>query len=200
MASPTAVGGIGVGASIAGSIIGAQGALQQGQAQSQMYQYQAGVAQLNSQIALQNADYARMQGETQAQTIGIKGAQVGGQIRANQGASGLDVNSGSNADVQASQHKATEIDMNQARSNAAKTAYDFDVQSTQDVAQAGLYGMASTNAITAGNISAEASIVSGVSSVSSKWLAGNQQGLWGGSSGGGGGGSSSGSNSFSAVG
>lgn len=179
MASPTAIGGVGVGATAAGSALSAYGAYEGGQSQSQMYGYQAQVAKINSNIALQNADYARMQGEQQSVIEGRKGAQQLGGIRAAQGASGLNVNSGSPADVQASQKSTTALDLNQIRSNAAKTAYDFDVQSTEDVNQAGLYTAASKNAKTAGDIGASSSIVGGAGSVSSKWLAGQQQGLWG---------------------
>jgi hypothetical protein len=144
-----------------------------------MYGYQAQVARINSQIALQNADYAREQGEQQAVIEGRKGAQQLGQIKAAQGASGLSANSGSNAQVQASQQATTSLDLTQIRANAAKTAYDFDVQSTEDINQAGLYSAAASNAATAGDISALGSIIGGAGSVSSKWLAGNQQGLWG---------------------
>lgn len=180
MASPTAVGSVGLGATAAGSALSAYGAYEGGQSQSRMYGYQAQVAQINSNIALQNADYARMQGEQQSVIEGRKGAQQLGGIRAAEGASGLNVNSGSAAQVQASQKGTTALDLNQIRSNAAKTAYDFDVQSTEDINQAGLYTAASANAKTAGDISALSSIVGGAGSVSSKWLAGQQQGLWGG--------------------
>lgn len=178
MASPTAVGTVGLGASAAGSLISAFGAKSTGDANAKMYSYQAGIAQLNSQIALQNADYARNKGEEEAVIEGRKGAQTLGQIKATQGASGLDVNSGSNKDVQESQIETTKLDLNQTRSNAAKTAYDYTVQSQQDISQAGLYDMASSNSRTAGNINAVASLVSGAGSVSTKWLAGNTAGLW----------------------
>ena len=183
MASPTALGGVGIGATVAGSALSAFGAYNQGQATSKMYGYQSEVARINSQIALQNADYARMQGEQQSVIEGRKGAQQLGGIRAAEGASGLSVNSGSSAQVQAGQKSTTALDLNQIRSNAAKTAYDFDVQSTQDISQAGLYDAAASNAKTAGDISALSSIVGGAGSVSSKWLAGQQQGLWGGGGG-----------------
>lgn len=179
MTSPTNIGEVGIGASAVGSAISAGGAYASGQANSKMYGYQANVARINSQIALQNADYARMQGEQQSVIQGRKGAQQLGGIRAAEGASGLSVGSGSSKDVQASQKSTTALDLNQIRSNAAKTAYDFDVQSTQDQNQAGLYSAAASNSKTAGDISALSSIVGGAGSVSSKWLAGQQQGLWG---------------------
>lgn len=186
MTTPTNIGTAGLGATAAGGAISAFGAYEQGQSQSQMYGYQAQVAQINSKIALQNADYARMQGEQQSVIEGRKGAQQLGAIRAAQGASGLSVGGGSNAQVQASQKSTTALDLDQIRSNAAKTAYNFDVQSTEDINQAGLYSAASKNAATAGDIGALGSIIGGAGSVSSKWLSGQQQGLWGSAGGGGG--------------
>ena len=179
MASPTQIGEVGLGSTAAGSALSAYGAYASGKSTSQMYGYQARVAQINSTIALQNADYARMQGEQQSVIAGRRGAQQLGAIRANQGASGVSVGSGSPAQVQTSQKSTTAMDLNQIRSNAAKTAYDFDVQSTEDINQAGLYDAASRNAKTAGDIGALSSIIGGAGSVSSKWLAGQQQGLWG---------------------
>jgi hypothetical protein len=183
MASPTAIGETGLGATAAGSALSAYGAYETGTANSRMYGYQAQVAQINSKIALQNADYARMQGEQQAVIAGRKGAQQFGGIRAAEGASGLDVNSGSSTQVQASQKSTTALDMTQIRSNAAKVAYDYTTQSTEDISQAGLYNMAASNAKTAGDIGALTSIVGGAGSVSSKWLQGQQEGLWGNGSG-----------------
>jgi len=145
-----------------------------------MYGYQANVARINSHIALQNADFARMQGEQQAVIEGRKGAQIFGGIRTGEGASNLDVNKGSSSQVQASQRSTTALDLTQLRSNAAKTAYDFDVRSTEDINQAGLYDAASRNAKVAGDLGAISSIVGGAGSVSSKWLQGQSVGLWGG--------------------
>ena len=178
MASPTTIGEVGLGSTAVGSALSAYGAYSQGQATSRMYGYQANMARINSQIALQNADYARNQGEQQAVIAGRQGAQQLGGIRAAQGASGLNVNSGSAADVQASQKSTTALDLTQIRSNAAKIAYNYDVQSTQDISQAGLYDLAGSNALTAGDLGAASSIIGGAGSVSSKWLQGNQQGLW----------------------
>lgn len=178
-----AMGSIGLGATLAGGITSAIGAEKSASAQQQAYNYQAGVAQLNSQIDLQNADYSRKQGENQATQYGLKASQQFASIKANQAASGLDVNAGSNADVQASQRTITSMDLSRIRSNAAKTAYDFDVKSTMDLNQSTLDIMAGQNAKIAGDISAASSILGSVGSVSSKWAQGNTQGLWGGSGG-----------------
>lgn len=177
-----AMGTIGLGATLAGGVTSAIGAEKSGAASQQMYNYQAGVAQINSQIDLQNADYARNQGEIQAQQYGMKAGQQAAQIKVTQAASGLDVNSGSAVAVQASQRKITGIDTAQIRSNAAKVAYDYDVKSTMDLNQSTLDVMAGQNAKTAGDISATSSILGSVGSVATKWNAGSTAGLFGGSS------------------
>ncbi len=173
-----AIGAIGLGASLAGGILGAAGAEKSGAAQQQMYNYQAQVAKINSQIDLQNADYARGVGEVQARQYGMKEAQVLGQIRANQGASNIDVNSGSAAAVQDSERKIGRMDTTQIRANAAKTAYDFDVKSTMDLNQSTLDVMGGQYAKQAGDIQALGSIIGGVTSVSTKWMQGSQIGMF----------------------
>lgn len=179
-----AMGAIGIGATIAGGIVSAEGAKTTAQATQNSFNYQAGVAQLNSQIDLQNADYARDQGETKAMQYGMKAGQQQAAIKNAQAASGLDVNSGSALAVQQSQKQITGIDTAQIRSNAAKVAYDYDVKSTMDLNQATLDVMGGQNAIIAGNIQAESSILGSVGSVASKWSAGSSAGLFGGTSGG----------------
>lgn len=171
---------VGMGATIAGGITQAAGAKAAGQAALQQNNYQAGIAEINSKIATQNADYARNQGEIQATQYGIKSAQRQGAIRAGQGASGVDVNTGTAVDVRASQKKVSDMDLAQIRTNAAKTAYDFDAQAVGFDNQATLYRMAGANAVTAANYQATASILGTVSSVASKWSQGSQVGMFAG--------------------
>lgn len=166
-----------MGSSIAGSALNAFGAEQSGQAASQMYQYQSAVALMNQKIALQNRDYALSTGESQARQYGMSAAQRMGSIKAAQGASGIDIGSGSSVDVRSSQRLATNIDLNTIRTNAARTAYGYEVEATQDTAQSKLYGMASTDAAEAGHIKALGSLISGAGSVADKWLQAGQYGL-----------------------
>lgn len=167
MADPLTL--IAAGASAGGSLISAFGAQKSGQAQSQMYQYQAGVAQLNKKIALQNRDYALATGETEAKRYGMGAAQRMGTIRAGIGASGIDIGSGSKAQVQDSQQAVSRMDLDQIRNNAARKAYGYTVEAQQDETQAGLYGMAASDAESAGKIKALGSLVSGAGSVADKW-------------------------------
>lgn len=184
MSAPV-VGAVGLASTIFGGIKQAQGAEAMGQAQSSMYSYQAGLAEINKQIALQNATYSRNTGEIQAQKYGMGASQRQGQIVSGQASSGLDVNSGSNARVQDSNKIVTRMDLDQIRSNAAKTAYDYEVTATQQGGQEDLYKMAASNATAAAKINVESSYLGTASSVSSKWLQASQLGMFSGSGGGG---------------
>ena len=175
-----ALGGVGIGATLLGSLTGMLGAQQTAAAQQQQFNYQAGVAQINQQIALQNADYARDQGEMQAEKTGLQAGQQMGQIKTSQASSGLDIRSGSALQVQQSQRTVTSMDLDTIRSNAAKTAYNYDVQAVQYGNQAQLYRMGGANAAAAGTINVATSFLGGVTGVSTKWLQGQSLGLWGG--------------------
>ena len=154
------------------------GKKQEADAQARMYNYQAQVAQINSSIDKQNADYAINKGEQQATIEGLKAGQEMGKIKVAQAASGFDVNTGSNLEVQKSQRLVTGIDLEQIRANASKTAYDYNVKSVMDVNQAGLDVMASENASQAGSIEMMSSLVSTAGSVASKWSQASQSGVF----------------------
>lgn len=175
MADPVSM--VGMAASGAGSIIGAMGARQSGSAQAGMYNYQAGIAALNAKIAKQNRDYALGEGETQARDYGFGAAQRGGQITNRLAASGIDIGQGSAQDVRKSQQLVTNIDSAQIRTNAARKAYGYSVEATQDTAQAGMYRSAASNSEAGGGIRALGSLISGAGSVADKWLQGSSLNL-----------------------
>lgn len=178
--STSTIGSVGLGANLFGGVFSSFGAGKAGAAQASQDQYQAAVANLRSQIDQQNAEYAMQEGELQAQQYGLQAGQRMGAIKAAQASSGLDVNSGSAKQVQTSQQTVTNIDLDTIRSNAAKTAYNFDVQSTFDKAQAGIYTMAGEQASMAGMINIGSTMLGTAGSVSAKWLQGQQMGLWSG--------------------
>ena len=165
--------------------------------QSNVAQYRSAVAQTNANIADQNATYERDVGEISAQQSGMKSRAELGAMKAQQGASGIDVNSGSSVDVRESMIELGTYDQAMIRSNAAHKAYAYEVEATQDRAQADLYQYESSmnlaqkqNALTAagmtmqaiplqeksmalagqaGQLGAEASMVNTIGSVASKW-------------------------------
>jgi hypothetical protein len=176
----------GVGTLVGGAIgagVGAFGAYESGQAQKKAYTYQAGVAQINKQIADQNARYAIETGESRAQIAGMQTRAQIGETKAIQGASGLAVNKGSTVDVRASEANIGEENEMTIRSNAAREAYGYKVQGVADTAQATLDTAAAKTSSQAGTIGAVSSLLGGATSVSSRWTQFAQQGVFGGGSG-----------------
>lgn len=181
MADPLTLTAIGIAGSAAGGVLGAIGAKQQAGAQADVYSYQAGMARLNAQIARQNQNYATTTGELQAAESGMATRAQIGTTRARLGASGLAVNTGSAADVITSEGMIGDINQAVIRQNAARVAYGYKVEEAQDITQAGLYDASAKNVKTAGNINAMASLISGATGVSTKWLQAKQTGVFGGS-------------------
>lgn len=179
MADPVTLGTIGLASSGASGALGVFSSLMGGGAKADAYKYQSSMAWQNAAIAKQNQKYALDVGEQQAEKQGIAGAAQAGQIKAGQAASGVDVNTGSAKEVQTSQHLVSQMDLNTIREKAAKTAYDFSVQATNYENQAKGYSKAANNAKTEGVLGAVSSFIGTVGSVSSKWLQGNQLGMWG---------------------
>lgn len=183
MVAPAALGAISLGASALGGATSAFGSIMGGQSQAAMYNYQAGIAQINQQIMQQSADYATAAGEVSAQESGMKTRAQIGQTIAQQGAGGLAVGGGSNARVVSSELALGQEDQALIRSNAARQAYGYEVQGVQDTAQSQLDTMAASKSQTAGLLGAAGSILGAAGSVSSKWLQASQTGIFGGGAG-----------------
>lgn len=155
-------GGIGAGVS-------AVGAIEQGQATANAANYQAQVARNNAIIAQQKADYAIQSGQQQAATQSMKGAATLGKIKANQAASGVDVNSGSAADVQVSQRELNKLDTDTVLNNAELKAWGYRTEATSDTAQAQLSDMQAEQAPIGAAFSAAGGLLSSASSLGGKW-------------------------------
>ena len=176
--STAQIGAAGLGATTGGSLLSAGGNIASGFNNSAMFGYQSALAQLKAQVAAQNAEFSIQTGEQQALKTGLAQGQRQGMIRAAQGASGLDVNSGSNKQVQDSQKMLDRMDLAQIRSNAARTAYGYQIEGTMDTAESGLYKTAAANAQTTGFLTAGSSILGGASAVSSEWLQASRVGMF----------------------
>lgn len=185
MADPVTLTGLSIAGTAASGGISAIGQVQAGQAANQMYQYRAGVAQINSQIATENADYATKVGEVSAQTEGMKTRGAVGALRTRASASGIDVNTGSKSQVVESAEMVGEQNAAVARADAAKRAYGYHVEAMNDTAQGQLYRTAGAQEERAGDIKAAGTLIGTATSVATKWLGASSAGI--GSSGGDGG-------------
>lgn len=176
--NPAALGAFGIGSTIAGGGISAFSALQGGKAQAGAYRYQAGISRANAGIFKQNAEYERQVGGVQAERAGLKSRFEIGKIRAAQSASGIDMTRGSAADVVEGQQKIASHDQRLIRHNAARRAYGQEVEAWNAEEQARMQEISASNAEKSGKLKALASIIGTAGSVSSKWLAGRDSGLW----------------------
>ena len=163
------LGAIGAGVSAVGAVVG-------GISQANNASYQAQVASNNAAIANNNAKMAMEAGNAQAQAKSLQGAAKGGEIKAAQAANGVDVNTGSNVDVQASQREASNLDTQTVEHNAALQAYGYRTQATSFQAQAGLDTAEADQAIPGAVIGASGGLLSNASSIGFKWGGGASSG------------------------
>jgi len=175
---PVTAAAVGIGSAAAGGIVSGIGSLFQGQAQSAMYNYQAGVAQANATIAKQNATYAEQVGGVEAQESGMRTRAQVGATRAAFGSS--NVEGGSQNRVLASETEIGQQGEGIVRANAAKRAYGFQVGAAEDTAQTGAYKTSAATSITSGDIGAVTSIIGGAGGVSSKWMQASSSGVFNG--------------------
>ena len=184
MADPftAAIGAVGIGGSLFGAATSAAGAQNQAQSTQQMYNYQAGVSAVNAQIAQQNANWALATGEQSAAQQGMQWRSQIGKATAAFGASNLNVNTGSAAQVISSMHELSSNSQTATRSSADQRAYGFEVQGAEDTAQSQLDLQAGSNAIKAGQYNVASTIIGGATSVASKWFQASQSGTFSGAS------------------
>lgn len=100
--------------------------------------YQGAVARNNATIARQNAGYSAAAGSSQITQQGLKARSQEGSLRAGIAASGVDVNSGSAADVQTSQRELNALDSATVANRAAEQVYGYGTQATSYDAQSKL--------------------------------------------------------------
>lgn len=170
MAEPFSWAGIGTAASIIGGGVSAYGAVSKGASDQAMYGYQAGVAQLNQKISLQNAAYTREAGGTAVYQSGLKTAATVSVEKVAQSGSGIDVNTGSAESTRAATTSLGQYDEGLIATNYAKKAYGYDVEAATKGTEASADIIAGEQSAKAGNISAAASLLSTAGSVSAKWL------------------------------
>lgn len=170
-------------ASIASGVIGAgvsaYGAMQQGAAAQASANYQAQIAKNNQTIAQNNANYERQKGDIDAQQQDYKNKQIMGQLTAQMGASGLDIDSDSFRNLRQSQAQIAKMDSLTIKGDSERKAINYINQGKNFGAEAELDKMTGENAATAGGINAFGSLIGGVSSVGDKWMNFKQAGVWG---------------------
>lgn len=152
-----------------GAATSAFGSYESGQATAAADSYQAQVAANNAKLAQQQGKLDIQSGEIAAVDQGLKTKAKVGSEKASQGASGIDVNSGSAVDVRAGTAQTGMVDALTIRSGAAKKAYADEVQANSDTAQGALDTMGASQAETAGDLGAAGTLLSGASTVGNNY-------------------------------
>lgn len=165
--SEVAIGALAL--SAVGTAVSVVGQMQNAAAQQKVANYQAQVAENNALLAKEQAKQTTAAGEAATMQQQMKTRATVGAIRAAQGASGVDVDTGSNVDVRSSAAELGQLDALTIRSNAARQAYGYETGATSQQAQAGLDRAAGAQAGTAGLFGAAGSLLSGASSIASQY-------------------------------
>jgi hypothetical protein len=113
-------------------VSGYETAQRRASASSAAGQYQKTISNENARLAMGNAKDATQRGQLEEQRSRLETRQQIGSTRAGLAAQGVDVGSGSSADVQASEAGIGELDALTIRNNAAREAYGYQVEAAQD--------------------------------------------------------------------
>jgi hypothetical protein len=159
----------GLAASLVSAGVGALGSIQQGQAASNSAKYNASVAAANATISQQSAAYAGAAGASQAEQASLKTRSQVGAIEAGQAAGNIDVDSGSALDVRSSAQQLGELNALSIRSNAARTAYGYQVQAASETSQGQLDSYQAGADATGADISAGGTVLGGAGSAASNY-------------------------------
>lgn len=145
-----------LGTSVLGGATAAVGSVMSGQAAQAATNYRA-------QVARNMAEHALAVGRVEAQKQGFKTASIIGQQRAQQSASGVEVDVGSPVDVRASAAQMGALDTETILNNAAQKAWGLRSQATLDE-------FSGEAAATEGWLKGLSSAMSTASGVGDKWL------------------------------
>lgn len=165
MCDPITMGAMAVGSAVVGTV----GALQAGHAASQAANYNAQMQMQNAEQAQRNAEIASQSGMANQNIQQLKTRAQIASTRANEGASGVGVNSGSFADVQQSEAVIGEMDSLTVRSRATREAYGYEVQGTNFRNQASLDREEGKQAKTASYFNAASTLLGGASNAAGKF-------------------------------
>lgn len=130
-----------MGAGMASSAIGAYSSAKGQQSQMQyqaamgkinaaMAESDASLLELNASISDTQAKMAIASGQREEQNLRLKSGQLKGRQRASLAAGGVDLGVGSAAKVLATTDYMTEVDAGEIRANAARAAFGYKVQQT----------------------------------------------------------------------
>jgi hypothetical protein len=157
----------------------AQASKQQAASQAASFNYQAQVAKNNALVSSQNANAELAENNLKVQQLQTQKSQQLAAVRAAMGANGIQLNTGSSLAVQSGVATAGQQSVWSQQFDGIANAISLQNQAQDYSADAGLDTSTAENDITGGNLAATGTIISGASSVASKWASYQQQGVFG---------------------
>lgn len=173
MAAPTTGGGsgavsyVGLGLSLIGAASSAYSSWQSAKFQKRQLENEAELADINAKIAEQGAETATIAGQKQESAIRSRTAQIKSSQRAGLAASGVDLGTGSAANVLTTTDVMGEMDANTAAINTLMSAWGYRTQASNLQSSAAM-SRADSSAISPGS-AVISSILSSAPSVAASW-------------------------------
>lgn len=158
-----------LGTTAIGYILQASGQQASGEAQQNMYNYQAAVNRNNAIMANWQAEDAIKRGREEEDQHRLKVQQIKGTQRAAFADRGVDLGSENVSDTLADTAFLGELDALAIRSNAEREAYGYRQQASNYEASANMDELAGRNAVNAANTEATTTILGGASLVADRW-------------------------------
>jgi len=172
MCEPTSIALIGL--AVVGTAVTVVGQQQAARAQQKASDFNAAVARNNSIIAERQAKDAIARGEVEASLAQRQAKQLAARQRVAFAANGVVVDEGTALDIVGDTAELGKFDELRARNNAAREALGFRTQGMNFDAEAELSEFQGQQARTSANFATAGSIISGASTVASRWQQFNQ--------------------------
>lgn len=148
---------------IGSTVIGAAGAIQQGQAQAAAAKYNAQVGEMNAVLAERRAKDAVERGAVEEQRKRAEVARIKGQQVVAMAANGVDLEFGSPLDTLVDTAVLGELDALTIRTNAYREEYEHKVDAVNKRAGAELNRMQAKSALQGGYLNAAGTVLTGAS-------------------------------------
>lgn len=161
-------------ASFAGTVMGAVGQYQQGQAAAAQAEYNAAVARNNQIISEQQAQDALKRGQIAEEQKRRETSALIGRQRATLAASGVALDQGNPLDILGDTAQFGELDALTIRNNADREAYGYRVQGMNFAAEAGLNDARAAASRQAGLMGAAGTLLSGAGNAADRWYMRNR--------------------------
>lgn len=162
---------------VGSTLLGAAGAVQQGQAAGAAGRFNQQIAEMNATLADRRAKDALERGKIDEQRKRQEVASLIGKQTVAMAANGVDISFGSPLDVLTDTAVAGELDALTIRTNAAREAYDYKVQGVNARAQGNLERMKGDAAETGGYLKAAGTILGGGGTAYGQYKGGGGKGF-----------------------